>query len=96
MKVININQKNITYSELAAALLKLKLKNKSDLNNFVYVHEGSGAKVELAKRKEQDVVYPAYVAGIASVLEGFGIIQDSSSLVKMIEKQRLQARSPAA
>jgi predicted RNA binding protein YcfA (HicA-like mRNA interferase family) len=95
MRSLEITVENITYAELATALQKLGFKKVNDPAHFKYAHKESGAEVVLGKAKEDAQVYAPYIAGIASVLEGYGLINEAPLLWKMIEQIRQQEKAAA-
>lgn len=96
MRVINIDLADITYHEIELVLQNLGLENKSDQKHFRYVHPRTGAEVLLAAATKEAVVYPPYIAGIATILEGFGLIADADALFQVIEKSRGSKTQPTA
>jgi|GEM_PF-6748858 len=86
---------DITYGELAKALIRLNFKNNSTEKVFAYVNQKYDAIVLLPMKKETEMVDKAQFASISFVLTGKGLINEQDELAKWVEHYRQQLKKGA-
>ena len=80
---------DVTYGEVATALIQLGFKDKSTQESFLLVNETTKSEVRLPYRS-MDALFPKInTLGFSNILFMQGIIKHPDNLVKMIEKNRL-------
>lgn len=85
---------NITQQEVSKVLKQLGfVELAKNGNSFKFTHKKSGAEVELGTAQ---TIYTPYLAGIATILEGYGIIGSADAFFAMIEQMRLAEKQPSA